>query len=264
MGNEYNNGGWGCGCGWGAEMLILLIFFALFANGNNGWGNNNGNAATAAETAALVQQDNLRANVANIGAQTNWTQQLTGGLVQAAERIGDKVDRNEATMQQLAGQQQLNLCQLGNNLTQQLNGINTNINEKSCATNAHIDGAKDQIIGYLVQQQLAQLQQQNADLKVALATKTAEYSREADKNEILNAIRCGTNNGCCGNNAFPFSGWGNTGCCGNGINFYQQAAIGQLAAIAGGVAGIQQSQTAQTAQLTALQAAVAKIPTAAA
>ena len=245
-------------------MLILLIFFALFANGNNGWGNNNGNAATAAETAALVQQDNLRANVANIGAQTNWTQQLTGGLVQAAERIGDKVDRNEATMQQLAGQQQLNLCQLGNNLTQQLNGINTNINEKSCATNAHIDGAKDQIIGYLVQQQIAQLQQQNADLKVALATKTAEYSREADKNEILAAIRCGTNGGCCGNNAFPFSGWGNTGCCGNGINFYQQAAIGQLAAIAGGVAGIQQSQTAQTAQLTALQAAVAKIPTAAA
>lgn len=260
MTNEYGNSGFGCGCGWGAEMLILLIFFALFANGNNGWGNN-GNTATAAETAALVQQDNLRANVANIGAQTNWTQQLTGGLVQAAERIGDKVDRNEATMQQLAGQQQLNLCQLGNNLTQQLNGINTNINEKSCATNAHIDGAKDQIIGYLVQQQIAQLQQQNADLKVALATRQAEYSRETDKNEILAAIRCGSSS-CCGASAFPYSGFG-TGCCGN-VSVYQQAALGQLAAIAGGVAGIQQSQTAQTAQLTALQAAVAKIPTAAA
>lgn len=261
MSNEYNGGGfgYGYGCGWGAEMLILLIFFALFANGNNGWCNNNGNAATAAETAALVQQDNLRANVANIGAQTNWTQQLTGGLVQAAERIGDKVDRNEATMQQLAGQQQLNLCQLGNNLTQQLNGINTNINEKSCATNAHIDGAKDQIIGYLVQQQIAQLQQQNADLKVALATKTAEYSREADKNEILAAIRCGTSS-CCGNGVFPYSGFSG-GCCNGGASVYQQAALGQLAAIAGGVAGIQQSQTAQTAQLTALQAAVAKIPT---
>lgn len=239
-------------------MLILLIFFALFANGNNGWGNNNGNTATAAETAALVQQDNLRANVANIGAQTNWTQQLTGGLVQAAERIGDKVDRNQATMQQLAGQEQLNLCQLGNNLTQQLNGINTNINEKSCATNAHIDGAKDQIIGYLVQQQIAQLQQQNADLKVALATRQAEYSRETDKNEILAAIRCGASQSCCGG-AFPYNGFG-TGCCGN-ASVYQQAALGQLAAIAGGVAGIQQSQTAQTAQLTALQTAVAKIPT---
>ncbi len=260
MNNEYGTSGFGCGCGWGAEMLILLIFFALFANGNNGWGNN-GNTATAAETAALVQQDNLRANVANIGAQTNWTQQLTGGLVQAAERIGDKVDRNQATMQQLAGQEQLNLCQLGNNLTQQLNGINTNINEKSCATNAHIDGAKDQIIGYLVQQQIAQLQQQNADLKVALATRQAEYSRETDKNEILAAIRCGTPSCCC-SSAFPYSGFG-AGCCGN-ASVYQQAALGQLAAIAGGVAGIQQSQTAQTAQLTALQTAVAKIPTAAA
>ena len=255
MSNEYNAGGFGYGCGWGAEMLILLIFFALFANGNNGWCNN-GNAATAAETAALVQQDNLRANVANIGAQTNWTQQLTGGLVQAAERIGDKVDRNAATMQQLAGQEQLNLCQLGNNLTQQLNGINTNINEKACATNAHIDCAKDQIIGYMVQQQIAQLQQQNADLKVALATKTAEYSRETDKNEILAAIRCGASSGCgSAYNTF------NAGCCGSGLNVYQQAALGQLAAIAGGIAGIQQSQTAQTAQLTALQTAVAKIPT---
>lgn len=260
MSNEYN--GYGCygGFGAGLELIVLMLFFAMgFNNNGNGGFFGNGNN-TAAETAALVQQDNLRSIASNTQATVGWNQQLLGGAVTALERIGDKVDRNLANTQQQFGRLDTNLCQLGNNIAQQINAVQTNMNDKFCHTNQHIDCAKDQILAYLNEQRIQALQQQNSDLKVALATQQANCAREADTRAILAAIQQG--NGCgrgfdggCGS-AF---GWGG-GCGAN----YQNAVIAGLAGINQGISGLQQSQAAQTTQLTAIQTRVNQIPTTAA
>ena len=257
MSNEY-----GYGCGFGVEMIVLLIFFAMFANGNgNGLFTNNGN--TAAETAALVQQDNLRSLAANTNATLGWNQQLLGGAVQALERIGDKVDRNLANTQQQFGRLDTNLCQLGNNIAQQVNAVQTNMNDKFCQTNQHIDCAKDTILAYLNEQRYQQLQQQYNDLKVAYATNQARCEREADTRTILNAIA--SNNGCqrgyngnCGGYPAPYCSFAPFG------NEYQNAVIAGLTGINQGISGLQQSQAAQTTTLNAIQTRVNQIPTAAA
>lgn len=255
--SDYNNGncGWG---GWGAEIIILMLFFAMANNGNGFFGGGNN---TAAETAALVQQDNLRQLAGQTNSTLNWNTQLTGGLVQAAEKIGDKVDRNLANTQQQFGRLDTNLCQVTNNLTQQINATNTNIDRQFCQTNQHIDGIKDQIIGYMTQQQIQALQQQNADLKVLLATQQANCAREADTRSILAAIAQNGQHGCC-NGGVPFNGgfgWGNV-CNGN----YYNTVIANLATMNQSLAGIAQTQSAQGTTLAAIQARVNQIPTTAA
>lgn len=260
MSNDYNGMCYG-GFGAGLELIVLMLFFAMgFGNnGNGGFFGNNGN--TAAETAALVQQDNLRSIASNTNATVGWNQQLLGGAVQALERIGDKVDRNLANTQQQFGRLDTNLCQLGNNIAQQINAVQTNMNDKFCATNQHIDCAKDQVIAYLNDQRIQALQQQNSDLKVALATQQANCAREADTRAILAAIgqqRGGCNapyNGC----GYAPAGWG----CG-WDNQYQNAVIAGLAGINQGITGLQQSQAAQTTTLNAIQTRVNQIPTTAA
>lgn len=250
---DYNNNGCGWGGAWGADIIILLLFFAMFG-GNNGWGNN-GN--TAAETAALVQQDNLRQLAGQTNSTLNWNTQLTGGLVQAAERIGDKVDRNLANTQQQFGRLDTNLCQVTNNLTQQLNGLQSNIDARFCATNQHIDCVKDQVIGYMTQKEIETLRQQLQDTKGLLAVQQANCDRENNTRTLLEAIHgLSHNNGCCNGGNF-YNGGNSLGC----VNGYQQAVLTNLAQQTAALATIAQTQQAQGNTLAAIQTRVNQIPT---
>ena len=250
-----NNGNGFCGFGGGWEVIILLLFFAMAGGGwgNNGWGNN-GN--TASETAALVQQNALRDLASNTNATVNWTQQLMGGAVQALERIGDKVDRNLSNTQQQFGRLDTELCQVTNNLTQQINATNTNVNEKFCQLNQHVDRAKDDVIGVMVQNEMAKQAQQISDLKAELAVQRANCARENGERTILAAIAAQGRNGCCG---APYGTFGN-GCCG-GNSDYQNAVIAGLTNIGQGINALQNSQASQTTQLNAILARVNQIPT---
>lgn len=254
MVDNNNNGycGWGGGFG-GWEIIVLMLFFGMW--GGNGFGGNNGN--TAAETAALVQQDNLRQLAGQTNSTLNWNTQLTGGLVTAAERIGDKVDRNLANTQQQFGRLDTNLCQVTNNLTQQINALQTNMDARFCATNQHIDCAKDQILGYMTQKEIENLRAQLQDTKGLLAVQQANADRESNTRTILSAIaNIGHQNGCCnGNlNGIPYG----SACY---VPNYQQAVLSNLAQQTSTLASIAQTQQAQGVTLNAIQTRVNQIPT---
>ncbi len=255
--SDYNGNGWGGA--FGCEFLIVVLFLAMFSgNGWGGWGNN-GSGQTAAETAALVQQDNLRANVANNGAKLDWNTQLTGGAVQGIERTRDAVSALDTK-----------ICQAVNNLTQQNNQTQRQIadcccetrhqlDNQFCATNRNITDAKNDILQAMAADRLAAVTAERDNLKVALATKEAACSREEDTRTILAAIQAGR--GCCNTGCNTCC---NTGCCNQMTNTYQQQVITSLAGINAGVQNLAQVQQTQGTQLTAILNRVNQIPTTAA
>ncbi len=246
--SDYNGNGWGCG--FGSDFLIVVLFLAMF--GMNGWGGgwgNNGSGQTAAETAALVQQDNLRANVANNGAKLEWNTQLTGGAVQGIERTRDAVSDLDAK-----------ICAAVNNLTQQNNATNqriadcccenrmqiatlqNNLDSRFCATNQHITDAKSEILQQMAADRLAAVTAERDAYKTALAVQTAECNADRRHQETLAALQ--RSNACCS----PCG----TG-CGNGNS-------DAIAALLGLSINIAQTQQAQGTTLNAIQTRVNQIP----
>lgn len=179
-----------CGAGYGGiGLLVLLIFIAMFAgNGNGGlFGGRNG-GDTAAETAALVQQDNLRGQVSGISSRQEWQGQLLGGAVQGIERTRDAVAELDTK-----------ICQAVNNLTQQNNATQRQISEcccdlrhqldtQFCQTNQNILNSQNVILNTIQQNKFEALQTENQNLKAALAVQNANCAREADTREILNRV----------------------------------------------------------------------------
>lgn len=189
----YNNNNCDTAALGGVGLLVILIFFAMFSgNGNGFWGN--GSANTAAETASLVQQDNLRSQVSGISSRQEWQGQLLGGAVQGIERTRDAVAELDTK-----------ICQAVNNLTQQNNGLQNQIassfcdlrhqlDTQFCQTNQNIINSQNLILNTIQQNKFEAVKAENADLKTALATQAASCAREADTRAILSAIG---SNRCC-------------------------------------------------------------------
>ena len=132
----YNNDGSCCGCGgyvfpfggmggFGYDAWILLLFFGLWGGGmwggngmfGRGWGSGFGleqASTTAAETAALISQQNTADRVSAIGADVRQILGQTGGLIEAVNTVGNRSQDGFARVDS-------NLCQLGNNIAQQFN-----------------------------------------------------------------------------------------------------------------------------------------------
>lgn len=133
----YNNDGSCCGCGGygfpfggmggfgGYDAWILLLFFGLWGGGmwggngmfGRGWGAGYGleqASTTAAETAALISQQNTADRVSAIGADVRQILGQTGGLIEAVNTVGNRSQDGFARVDS-------NLCQLGNNIAQQFN-----------------------------------------------------------------------------------------------------------------------------------------------
>lgn len=137
MGYDNNNGGC-CNSGWGFpfggfgmggfgfDALILLLFFGLMGGGmwggfggfgglgGFGYGGFQQATTTAAETAALINQQNTADRVAEANAKAD----AIAGIVTAN---GQKLEMTKDAVYENRYQSERNLCQLGNNIAQQFN-----------------------------------------------------------------------------------------------------------------------------------------------
>lgn len=138
-------GGWGFpfignmgGFGMGYEWLIFILFFGMWGwggNGGFGFGGARGleqATTTAAETAALVGQQQVADRVAGIATGVD----AVAGLVSAQ---GTKLETVKDAVTNGFFANQTNLCELGNNIAQQFNaqtlqGINNHNNLTSQLT----------------------------------------------------------------------------------------------------------------------------------
>ena len=123
-------GGWGFG-GFGADALILLLFFGLFGGGMwggmGGWGGFGGGAGmlgttslAATETASLISQQNTADRVSAIAADTRQILGQTGGIIEAVNTVGNRAQDGFARVDS-------SLCQLGNNIAMQAVNNHNNI-----------------------------------------------------------------------------------------------------------------------------------------
>lgn len=129
MSYDYNNNGGCCngglfggvGAGFGIEALILLLFFGALGGGMwggfGGFGGGRGleqATTTAAETAALVGQQQVADRVASINTGVD----AVNGIATAN---GVKIDGVKDVVTNGFFANQTNLCELGNNIAQQFN-----------------------------------------------------------------------------------------------------------------------------------------------
>lgn len=121
-----NSGGLGNMMGFGFEALILLLFFGLMGGGMwGGWGGMGFGGGfqqattTAAETAALVGQQQVADRVAGIATGVD----AVAGLVTAQ---GTKLETVKDAVTNGFFANQTNLCELGNNIAQQFNAAAMN------------------------------------------------------------------------------------------------------------------------------------------
>lgn len=124
------NSGFGFGNGNGifdlAALLIVGGIFGGFGWGGGfggGWGGGMGGLAgtttAAAETAALIGQQNTADRVAAIGADVRQVLGQTGGIIEAVNTVGNRAQDGFARVDS-------NLCQLGNNIGQQFSAQTMN------------------------------------------------------------------------------------------------------------------------------------------
>lgn len=210
QGNACNNGGWGNGA-WGADILWIIVLFALLGNGGWGWGGNgggncccnpcggwNGNAvgyelgkvATSndvavgfAQNATLSSLNDLKLGQA--GIQQTLCQGFSGvntAILQAQNGIQNAIC-------QLGYEQQNCCCQ-----TQRaIDGVNYNMAKNTCditnalhnSTRDIIDAQRDgtnAILNFLTQEKISSLQAENAAL-------TAQLSQNAQTRTLIDTLR---------------------------------------------------------------------------
>ena len=120
-----NNNGWGADGGW----WILIILFAIFGWGGNGfgWGGNNGRdgypCATQADVRAAVDQQTLISKI----------DQQTYGLSSTFTALNDNLNSNFRTIDNA-------ICTLGYQNQQGFNNLGHQISDFCCTTQRAIDG----------------------------------------------------------------------------------------------------------------------------
>ena len=224
-----NNNGWGNDGGW---LWVIVVIFAIFGWGGNGfgWGGNNGRdgypCATQADVRAAVDQQTLISKL----------DQQTYGLASST------YDINNTLMNGFHGVDNA-VCQLGYQTQQGFNTLGHQISDCCCTTQRAIDGVNynlstqtnaiqnamcnntrdiienqncntRSILDFLVQDKISALQAENQNLKL-------QASQAAQNQFLVNELRpcakpayitcnpytasygfgynngCGCNNGCC-------------------------------------------------------------------
>ena len=127
------------GFGGAVGLLVLLIAFGAMSNGNGGF---LGGGNTAADTAALVEQNATAKQVAANGAALTSILERTGGITEAVVRGFDNVGN---------GQRELDtkICQLGNNIAMGQRDIIQSQRDCCCATEKAIDRNSDRVLAWL-------------------------------------------------------------------------------------------------------------------
>ena len=128
------------GFGGAVGILVLLIALGAMQNGNGGGIFGGGN--TAADTAALVEQNATAKQVAANGAALTSLLERVGGNVEATVRGFDNVGNQVRDLDS-------KLCQLGNNVAMGQRDIIQSQRDCCCATEKAIDRNGDRVLAWL-------------------------------------------------------------------------------------------------------------------
>lgn len=242
-----NGGGWGFpfmgnmggfGMGMGYEWLIFILFFGMWGwggNGGFGFGGARGleqATTTAAETAALVGQQQTADRVAAIGSDVRQILGQTGGIIEAVNTVGNRAQDGFARLD-------TNLCQLGhaqsmqavnnyNGLTNQLTDmrfaaqqcccdtkqliqssfcdLRHQMQVDKCDTDGKIAASTAAILAQLNADKFERMQEKLAKANAIIATQKAEADNQKQTAQIAALIQQQPR-GCA-----PY---GVPGCCGN-------------------------------------------------
>lgn len=229
--NEENYGGFG---GLAGLIVLILVFGFMGGNGWGGFGGGN-SATTATETAALVQQDNLRSQVSGIASLQQFNQQFTAGIASGIDKLQAQV-----------AQQDVSMCQLGNNIAQQFNNAQFANQQQFCSLRQEIIDNRIALENRLTEQAMAALNEKANMYKEQFNSLQLKCSQDNQTNILLNAIN--RDNGCCCN-VSP--------CCNN--NAFNAQALSALQTIAAGVTTTNNTLTALSNTATSNTATLAEI-----
>lgn len=182
-----NMGGFGMGMGY--EWLIFILFFGMWGwGGNGGFGFGGGRGleqatTTAAETAALVGQQQTADRVAAIGSDVRQILGQTGGIIEAVNTVGNRAQDGFARLD-------TNLCQLGHAQSMQAvnnyNGLTNQLTDMRFAAQQCCCDTKQ-----LIQSSFCDLRHQmqvdkcDTDGKIAASTAAILAQLNADKFERM-------------------------------------------------------------------------------
>ena len=201
-----NNNGWGADGGW----WILIILFAIFGWGGNGfgWGGNNGRdgypCATQADVRAAVDQQTLISKL----------DQQTYGLADTFTALNNTLNSNfrgiDNAICTLGYQNQQGFNELGHQISdcccatrEAMQGVNYNLaTQTNAIQNAMCNNTRDiidnqnsntrSILDFLVNDKIATLQAENNDLRRAASQDRQNAllttAMTAQTNQIINAV----------------------------------------------------------------------------
>ena len=242
--SNYGNNGFG----WGGDWIWVIVLFALFGWGGNGFGFGGGNngVLTRADLCEEMGFNNLDSAVRGV------QQGLCDGFYAMNTNLLNGFSGVQQTMCQGFGGVNTALVQQGYETRLGVNSLSSQLAQCCCdlragqadikytmakdtcdITNA-INGAKQEIIGFMTQQELAALRTENQSLKFAASqqaqnafitanqeAQTAELIRRLGRDCPIPAYVVPNPNCCYGNNAYSanYGNYGNSGCgCGCGCN----------------------------------------------
>lgn len=213
---------------WGGEWIWVIVLFALFGWGGNGWGNQNrgqvGGQEVGYELGKLATTNDVASGFANSASLASLNDLKLGQagiqqtLCQGFSGVNTTIlQGNNATQREIANigfQLQSCCCQT----QRSIDAVNYNMAANACniqqsicnSTRDIIDGQREStnaILGFLTNEKISSLQAQNAQL-------TAQLSQNAQTQTLINTLRpvaspayitCspyesafGTRNGGCG------------------------------------------------------------------
>lgn len=176
----------------GLDGIIALVVVASLFNGNGGglFGGNRGN--TAAETAMLMQQDSMRAQVAANASTVNQILGQTGGIIEAVNTVGNRTQDGFSRTDK-------SLCELAYSLNTKIGEVMVQNKECCCATERAIDRLGDRVLG-----ELAAERQRQADLRIAQLEAEKSNYKQTDELKAYIDSKCGCCKPACGSNADVF------------------------------------------------------------
>lgn len=239
QGNACNNGGWGGFGGYGADILWIIVLFALLGGNRWGWGGFGGGGndcccgnalgyelgkvATSNDVAVGFAQNATLSNLNDLKlGQAGIQQTLCQGFSGVNTAILQAQNASEKGFAQVSYQLADCCCQ-----TQRaIDGVNYNMAQNTChitnaintSTRDIIDAQRDgtnAILNFLTQEKISSLQAENAQL-------TAQLSQNAQTRTLIDTLRpcpqpayitCSPYESVYG---FGRSGYGcgcNSGCC---------------------------------------------------
>lgn len=213
---------------WGGEWIWVIVLFALFGWGGNGWGNQNrgqvGGQEVGYELGKLATTNDVASGFANSASLASLNDLKLGQagiqqtLCQGFSGVNTTIlQGNNATQREIAniGFQLQNCCC---QTQRAIDAVNYNMATNACniqqsicnSTRDIIDGQREStnaILGFLTNEKISSLQAQNAQL-------TAQLSQNAQTQTLINTLRpvaspayityspyesaFGTRNGGCG------------------------------------------------------------------